>query len=232
MHGTMVHMSGAPVWLPSLLFLGGLVIVVLPISIARMTNYRFIAYPDIVGLIRFRPSVASWFLAVSLCLMLGEAAVQMPLPIAVPVTSTVALAAVWAVLRPLRAVRSCYVHPSGDVTLMRGSVAIPFDLNHYRYVRMYVSRVNKVSQPSMLVMCRDPHSGARPRLVNFVFPCVTTERVVVFFNRWRAADGSFIGPRELGVLFFQACVRAGRPPITERSPWGAPEWEVSPDALA
>jgi hypothetical protein len=224
-------MSGAPVWLPSLLFLGGLLIVVLPISIARITRYRYIAYPDIVGLIRFRPSTASRFLAVSLCFMLGGAGVQMPLPIAVPVTSTVVLAAVWAVLRPLRAVRRCYVHPTGAVTLMRGKVAIPFDLNHYRYVRMYVSRVNKVSQPSMLVMCRDPQSHSRPRLVNFVFPRVNKERVVVFFNRWRAADGAFIWPRELGALFFQACVRAGRTPIEERSPWGTREWEVSPGAL-
>jgi hypothetical protein len=230
--GTMVDMAGAPVWLPSLLFLGGIFIVVLPFSIARMTRYRFIAYPDIVGLIRFRPSVASWFYVVSLCWMLAGAAVQLPLPIAVPVTSTLVLAAVLAVLRPLRAVRSCYVHPSGAVTLMRGNVAIPFDLNHYRYVRMYVSRVNKISQPSMLVMCRDPHSGSRPRVVNFVFPCVNTERVVVFFNRWRAADSSFIAPGELGVVFFQACVRAGRTPIKEPGPWGGtPEWEVSPDAL-
>ena len=224
-------MSGAPVWLPSLLFIAGLLIVVLPISIARMTKYRFIAYPDIVGLIRFRPSVASWFLALSFCPTLAYVALQMPLPVAVPMTSTVVLAGVWAVLRPLRAVRSCYIDPSGTVTLIRGSIAIPFDLNHFRYVRMYVSRVNKVSQPSMLVMCRDPHSGSRPRWVNFVFPCVNTERVVLFFNRWRAADDSFIGPRELGMLFFQACVRAGWTPITERSPWGTPEWEVGPDAL-
>jgi hypothetical protein len=64
-------------------------------------------------------------------------------------------------------------------------------------------------------MCRDPHSGSRPRLVNFVFPCVNTERVVVYFNRWRAADGSFIGPRELGVLF--SSLRASRTDANKRA---------------
>lgn len=57
---------------------------------------------------------------------------------------------------------------------------------------------------------------------------VDHERVVLFFNVWRDADGYLVGPGDMAGLFCQACVRAGRTP-TERGNFFVPTgWEVRP----
>ena len=59
-----------------------------------------------------------------------------------------------------------------------------------------------------------------------LFPRVGDQRVVLFFNRWRDADGYFVGPHDLAALFYQACVRAGRTPTEKDRFFGASGWEV------
>jgi hypothetical protein len=42
-----------------------------------------------------------------------------------------------------------------------------------------------------------------------LFPRVDDERVVLFFNRWRTADGFFVGPRDLAALFIKPASAPG-----------------------
>ena len=116
-----------------------------------------------------------------------------------------------AYLRPKRAVQRCYVDQNGALTLVRGDAAIPFDLNHYRYVRMHSSRPRYGSPyPSMMVLYRDTQPSMRTWLGSVLFPRVDDERIVSFFYRWFDADGYLVAPHDLAALFYQACVRAGR----------------------
>jgi hypothetical protein len=101
-----------------------------------------LTYPNVVGLLHFK-SAASW-LRVVCGLVLALAMVQMPLPIAVPATAAALFLAVLAYLRPKRAVQGCNIDQTGAITLIRGGTGIPFDLSHYRYIRMHSSRARSV----------------------------------------------------------------------------------------
>jgi hypothetical protein len=138
--------------------------------------------------------------------------------------------AVWGYLRPKGAVQSCYVDQNGAITLIRRDVAIPFDLNHYRWVRMYSSRSRMYYVvPSMLVMCRDRRPTFLTRHASILFPRVDDERVVLFFNRWWDAEGYFVGPRDLAAVFYHACVRARHTPKERPGFFRAPDWEACPE---
>src|SRR3981189_3503745 len=93
---------------------------------------------DVVGLLHLKS--AGWWLGAVSGVALALAMAQMPLPIAVPATAAALLLAVLPYLRPKRAVQSCNVDKNGALTLMRGDVRIPFDLNHYRYIRRYSAK--------------------------------------------------------------------------------------------
>jgi len=108
---------------------------------------------DVVGLLHFKS--AGWWLGAVSGVALALAMAQMPLPIAVPATAAALLLAVLAYLRPKRAVQSCNVDQNGALTLMRGDVRIPFDLNHYRYIRLYSAKNRAIIYPSVLVLYRD-----------------------------------------------------------------------------
>jgi hypothetical protein len=181
---------------------------------------------DVLGLLHYKPMVGAWIGVVSWCLLLAIVALQMPWPIAVTATPTLLLVAVLGYVRPRGAVQSCYVDQNGNITLIRREIAIPFDLNHYRWIRMHSSRTRTMTFPSMLVLYRDTRPSMWTWPGNVLFPRVDDERVVLFFNRWRDADGYFVGPRDMAALFYQACVRAGRTPTERRSFFGAPGWEV------
>lgn len=136
-----------------------------------------------------------------------------------------------AYLRPRRAVQSCYVDQNGAIILIRRDITIPFDVNHFRYVRMYNSEwrdTESSSTPSMLVMYRDTPPSPWTWLSSILVPRVDGERVVLFFNRWWDADGYFVGPRDMAALFFQACERAGRRPTILNHFFGSDTWEVRP----
>jgi hypothetical protein len=148
--------------------------------------------------------------------------IGLPLPISVPAAAPPLLVAALAYLRPKRAVQGCEVDQIGAITLTRGNVRIPFDLNHYRYIRMHQNSSGTLNYPSMMVLYRDTVPSVSTWLGSVLFPRVDDERVILFFNRWHTADGYFVGPGTLGALFYQACVRAGRTPI-ERGDGG---WEV------
>lgn len=183
---------------------------------------------DVVGVLHFN-SAAAWMgvipgLFVGVPMLIG-----LPLPIAVPAAAGPLLVAALAYLRPKRAVQGCEVDPTGAITLIRRDLRIPFDLNHYRYVRMHKNLRGAYSRgaldyPSMMVLYRDTEPSVWTWLGSVLFPRVDDERVVLFFNRWHTAEGAYVGPRDLAALFYQACVRAGRTPI-KRADGG---WAVRP----
>jgi hypothetical protein len=137
---------------------------------------------------------------------------------------------VLAYLRVTRPVQSCYFDERGAVSLIRRDVTIPFDLNHYRYVRMYTSSPGEslMNYPNMLLLSRDTPPSFVTLLSSRLFPLVTDERVVLFFNRWRDADGRLISPDELSDRFYRACARAGHTPAKTRGFFANDGWEVRP----
>jgi hypothetical protein len=179
-------------------------------------------FTHVAGLLHYKPMIATWFGAVSLCAFLAMVTVQMPLPIAITTTPVLVLLAVFSYLRPRGAVRGCYVDPNGGITLTHGKVSVPFDLNHYRYVRMHNSGGTRTVMPGMLVLYRNTPPSAWTWLSSILSPRVTDERVVLFFNRWWDADGYYIGPRDMAALFYQACVRAGHTPADAAGGWRVP----------
>jgi len=67
-----------------------------------------------------------------------------------------------------------------------------------------------------------------------LFPRVDDERVVLFFNRWRTADGFFVGPRDLAALFIKPASAPGTRRHTGHTPtqrnnfFISPGWDVRP----
>jgi hypothetical protein len=178
---------------------------------------------DVVGVLHFN-SAAAWMgvipgLAVGVPMLIG-----LPMPTAVLAAAAPLLVAALAYLRPKQAVRGCEIDPTGAIILIHGDQRIPFDLNHYRYIRLHKNSRGVLDYPSMMVLYRDTEPSVWTWLGSVLFPRVDDERVVLFFNRWHTAEGYFVGPRDLGALFYQACVRAGRTPI-ETVDGG---WEVRP----
>jgi hypothetical protein len=133
-------------------------------------------------------------------------------------------------LRTKGAVQTCYVDESGAITLIRGDVAIPFDLNHFQYVRMYTSTGDYSRHQSMLVLQRDAEPTELTWLSSIFTPRVDGDRVVLFYNRWRDANNAIIAPSMMDDLFYQACVRAGRPPEARGGGlfFGSPGWDLRP----
>lgn len=178
------------------------------------------------GLLHFRSM--GWLIWALLGVVLGVVIVQVPSPEGVFVMPAMLLMVVLTYLRPKCAVQSCYVDQDGAITLIRGGVRIPFDLNHFRYVRMYNSQQDTDSSPppGMLVLCRDTAPSPWTWVSSFLFPRVDEQRVVLFFSRWRDAEGYLVGPRDMSALFFQACVRAGHPPTILEHSFDPDTWEV------
>lgn len=138
-----------------------------------------------------------------------------------------------AAVKDLLAVRCCEVDGNGMITLIRGARRIPFDVNHYRYCRMYrwvwgASRrsglPSKNSVPGMLILSRDAPLTFLSALGTHLFPRVSEERAIVFFQYWRMADGSWVAPDALAEVFRKACVRAGRTPLSVE--YGTSGWEL------
>jgi len=177
---------------------------------------------DVVGLLHFK-SAGAWLGVIPGVVVAIPMIIGLPLPIAVPVAAAPLLLAALAYLRPKRAVQGCEVDQFGAITLIRGDVRIPFVPNHFRYIRMHTTQSGALSYPSMMVLYRDMQPTIWTWLGSVLFPRVDDERVVLFFNRWHTAEGYFVGPRDLGALFYQACVRAGRSPIEANG-----SWEVRP----
>jgi hypothetical protein len=248
--------NDVPPWLPSVLFLtvfftGGVLISLhpsirnryrtRPAETAQQIGFREVRGPTgpgavsttIVGLLHYKPMVGAWIGVVSWCLFLALGMVQMPLPIALLGTPAVLFIAVLAYRRPRGAVQRCDVHPNGAITLTRGDVSIALDLNNFRYVRMHNANTKYTTYPSMLALYRDTRPSRGTHLGGMLWPRVTEERVVLFFNRWWDADGYLIGPRDMAGVFYQACARAGRTPTKIPSLFGgwfgARGWEVRPD---
>jgi hypothetical protein len=132
-------------------------------------------------------------------------------------------------LRPRGAARRCYVDPkSGAITLARGKSVIPFDLNHFQYVRVYFATSRAGSRPSVLVLSRDKKPTALTWLSSVFLPRFDSERVVLFFASWWEG-WSILKTFTMEELFRQACVRAGRPPVDRGWQFfGGYGWEVNP----
>jgi hypothetical protein len=245
--------SGAPTWLPSAIFLtlflgGGFLIGMHP----KIRN-RYRARPDAGSrperiprelgatdpgatsgdgrdLLHYKPMMGAWYGVVACCVFLAAALAQMPWPIAVIGIPVVVGLAVLAYLRPKGAVQSCYFDERGTISLVGRGVTVAFDLNHYRYARMYSATRGElgITYPSMLVLYRDTPPTVPTWLTSVLFPRVTEERVVLFFNRWWDADGYFVGPQQLSDRFYRACVRAGHKPSKTGGFLREPGWEVRP----
>jgi hypothetical protein len=234
--------SNVPPWLPGVLFCVVFGTGAVAISLHPRFRNRFRARPaqpgqpnlfqrgrraggpdvmftQVAGLLHYKPMMGAWYGVVSVCVFLAMVTTQMPLPISVTTMPVWVLLAVLAYLRPRRAVRSCYVDANGGIRLTRGQVNVPFDLNHYRYVRMHNSGATRATIPSMLVLYRDTQPSTWTWLSSILSPRVTDERVVLFFNRWWDADGYWVGPRDMAALFYQACVRAGHTPTKATAGW-------------
>jgi hypothetical protein len=245
--------SNMPVWLPSYLIAGGFIAVALFVGLVVSFHPRFknryrgrpasgqptlfqrrargpsVMSTSVGGLLHFRS--AGWLIWAICGVALGLFTVQLPLPEAVPATAALLLVVLIAYLRPKGAVQGCYVDQNGAITLIRRDVTIPFDLNHFRYVRMYNSEggdTDSSPTPSMLVLSRDTPPSPWTWLSSVLWPRVNGERIVLFFNRWWDADGYFVGPRDMAALFFQACELAGHPPTVLNHFFGSDTWEVRP----
>jgi len=245
--------SNMPGWLPSYLVAGGFLTVALLFALVVSFHPRFknryrgrpapgqptlfqrrargpaVMSTSVSGLLHFKS--AGWLVWAILGVALALVTVQLPLVGAVPATAAVLLMVLAAYLRPKSAVQICSVDQDGAITLMRRDVTIPFDLNHFRYVRMYNSQggdSDSSETPSMLVLCRDTPPSLWTWLSSVLLPRVNEERIVLFFSRWWDADGYFVGPRDMAALFFQACERAGRPPTILSHRFSIDTWEVRP----
>jgi hypothetical protein len=237
--------SGTPTWLPSAiiltLFLGGAFLIGMH---PRIRN-RYRARPDAGGqrstdpaatdtdgraLLHYKPMMAAWYGVVACCVFLAMVLAQMPWPIAVLGIPAVVVLAVLAYLRPKGAVQSCYFDERGTISLIRRDRTVLFDLNHYRYVRMHSNSPGEsgMTYPSMLVLYRDTPPTVATWLTSVLFPRVTEERVVLFFNRWWDADGYYVGPQQLSARFYRACARAGHTPSKTGGFFREPGWEVRP----
>jgi hypothetical protein len=245
--------SGTPTWLPSAIFLtlflgGGFLIGMHP----KIRN-RYRARPDggsrpervprELGstdpgatsgdgrdLLHYKPMMGAWYGVVACCVFLAMGLAQMPWPVAVLGIPAVVGLAVLAYLRPRGAVQSLYFGERGAISLVGRGVTVPFDLNHYRYVRMHDSTPGEFGStfPSMLVLYRDTRPSVVTWLTSVLFPRVTEERVVLFFNRWWDADGYLVGPQVLSDRFHRACARAGRKPSKIGGFFRRSGWEVRP----
>jgi hypothetical protein len=183
----------------------------------------------IVGLLSFRS------VAMRLVMVLGFVVacftVFIGLPWSVPTTAAALLVSALAYLRSKRAVQECHVEPNGAITLVRGNVRIPFDLNHFRYARMYVGNDDLSEQPSMLVLSRDTRPNGSTWLSSVLLPRVDEERVVLYFNRWWDGDGALIVPSVMAETFRRAYMYAGREPQRlDGRLFGAAGWEVGPES--
>ena len=223
--------AGTPPWVPSLVFLGLFFTVGIVWSLKFGPKIRATGWPGplssgLVGYLHFR-SATKW-LVVWCGFVLTAAVSQYPLQLLPLLLLGVAIM-VFGYLRPRGAVQTCYVDVNGTVTLIRGDAAIPFDLNHFQYVRMYMSSGRGGHHASMLVLYRDTEPTGLTWLSSIFLPRLDADRVVLFYNRWRDDDGAIIAPSMMDDLFFQACIRAGRPPQTIG--WrlfGSYGWEVRP----
>jgi hypothetical protein len=239
--------SNTPIWLPSYLIAGGFIALALLVGLVLSFHPRFknryrgrpardqptlfqgrhrrgpsAMSTSVGGLLYFKS--AGWLIWAICGVALGLFTVQLPLLEAVPATAALLLMVFSAYLRPKGAVQSCHVDQNGVITLTRRGVTIPFDLNHFRYVRMYNSEGGDTETPGMLVLYHDTPPSIFTRWSSILWPRCDDGRVVVLFNRWWDADGYFVGPRDMAALFFQACERAGRPPTI----LGSDTWEVRP----
>jgi hypothetical protein len=238
--------SNMPHWLPSILFIAAFLSVAVAISFHPRFRNMYRARPaapgrpnlfqsrsrgpgvmstDVAGLLHYKPMIGAWIGIVSWCVLLALVAPLLPLPIAVTAAPILLLFAVLGYLRPRGAVQSCYVDQNG-ITLIRRDVTIPFDPNQFRCIRMYCTESDAVTYPSMLVLYRDTQPSLVTWIASILFPRVDDRRVVLFFNRWRDADGYLVGPHDMAALFYQACVRAGRTPTEKDRFFGASGWEV------
>ena len=156
-----------------------------------------------------------------------------PLRVAVPAIAAPLVLIAYSYFRPKRAAQSLYVDQNRAITLIRGDVRIPFDLNHFRYVRMDSSTTEVVGlgvRAVMLVMYRDTPPSIFTRWSSVLWPRCDDGRVVVFFQSWRDSEGYLLGAYDIAGLFYQACVRAGRTPKTLDHFFRQPSWEVRPDS--
>jgi hypothetical protein len=184
----------------------------------------------VVGLLSFRS--VPMRLVMVLGVVVACSTVFIGLPWSVPATAVALLVSALAYLRSNRAVQTCCVEPAGAILLIRGNVRIPFDLNHFRHVRMYIgSSDDGLDLPSMLVLTRDKRPNGRTWLSSVLFPRVDEEVVVLYFSQWRDAEGALIVPRLMADLFYRTCVAAGRTPTRlDGKLFGAAGWAVDPDS--
>lgn len=132
-----------------------------------------------------------------------------------------------AKVKDLLAVQRCEVSHDGTITLIRYNDRIPFDVNHYRYIRMYRwtwGAPRHQSLPGMLILRRDSPVTFWTALSTHIYPRFNEERVIVFLQHWRMPDGRRISPDAMGEVFYQACVRAGRTPLEVE--YGTDGWEL------
>jgi hypothetical protein len=181
---------------------------------------------DVAGVLHFR-SITSWFgvyLGVLVVLVLAGMNPLMVLPaLVLPCL---------AYLRGKLPVQRCDVDKNGSITLIRGNSRRLFDVTHYPYIRMYTAWSGAMGVSylsSMLVLRRDAPLSFPSWLGCHLFPRVTDECVVLFFNCWWDADRCYIPGGVLGQVFHRACVRAGhRPKQIDRKLFRGPGWEVHP----
>ncbi len=187
------------------------------------------AYGGLIGLWHFK-SAARW-IGVVCGVVVGIGVFQLPLVAAAPVGAVCLLVIVLSLMRPTLAAQQCSVERNLAITLIRGSRAIPLDLNHYRYVRMHVSTTRYGSSfPSMLVFNRDTRPGAATLLSSMLFPRVDDGRIVLFHNRWYNPDGAIIPPGTVDDFFRDACSRAGyEPQFLKKWYKTGTNWEVRPN---
>ncbi|MCV6962972.1 hypothetical protein BST27_01865 [Mycobacterium intermedium] len=135
-----------------------------------------------------------------------------------------------ATVKELLAVQRCEVNHDGTITLIRYDRRIPFDVKHYRYVRMYrwVWGAPKYQTvPGMLILRRDSPLTFWAALSTHIYPRFNDERVIVFLQTWRTSDGTRISPDAMAELFCQACIRGGRTPL--KVEYGTSGWELEDD---
>jgi hypothetical protein len=226
---------GTPPWLPSLVFLTLFFTAGIVWSLKFGPKLRTATgWPQdpmssgLVGYLHFK-SATRW-LVVWCGFVLVMIATQMGV-LGLPFSGVGLAIMLVGYLRPKGAVQTCYVDENGAITLIRGDVAIPFDLNHFQYIRMYTAKSRYSSRyQSMLVLYQDTEPTGSTWLSSVFLPRVDGDRVVLFYNRWRDANNAIIAPSMMDDLFYQACVRAGRPPEARGGGlfFGSPGWDLRP----
>jgi hypothetical protein len=230
--------AGMPPWLPAAVIIPLFVLgaVLFSVLFGRRMKIRTVSGSSaahvtqgIVGLLSFRS--AAMRLVIVMGVVVAIFTVFIGLPWSVPATAAALLVSVLAYLRSKRAVQKCYVEPNGTITLVRGNVGIPFDINHFRYARMYISNDDGAEHPSMLVLSRDTRPNGMTWLSSVLLPRVDDERVVLYFSRWWDADGALIVPSMMADLFRRTYVYAGREPKgLDGRLFGVRGWEVDPES--